>query len=77
MALSPITWITKFSKRLRFPQLFLLTGALFVFDLFIPDVLPFIDELLLGLMTAMLGSLKEKKKPAEKPEDPDRPAGGQ
>lgn len=44
--------------RLRFPQLFLLTGALFLLDLVIPDLIPFVDEVLLGLLTYMLSQLK-------------------
>ena len=36
--------ILKFASKLRFRQLFLLTGALFVIDLVVPDMLPFVDE---------------------------------
>ena len=43
---------------LRFPYLVALTGALFVIDLFIPDVLPFADEILLALVTLILSRLK-------------------
>ncbi len=53
--------------RLRFPQLFALTAALFVVDLIVPDLLPFIDELLLGLATLMLGMWQRE------PEDGPRP----
>jgi len=41
---------------LRAPQLFLLTVALFVLDLVIPDVMPMIDELLLGLAAMLFAS---------------------
>ncbi len=51
----------KFAGRLRFPQLFLLTFILFVGDLLVPDLIPFIDEILLGLITLMLGTWKQKK----------------
>ena len=43
---------------LRFPYLVALTGMLFVIDLFIPDVLPFADEILLALVTIILSRLK-------------------
>lgn len=43
---------------LRFPQIFVLTAAVFVLDLFIPDLIPFIDEILLGLATLLLASLR-------------------
>jgi hypothetical protein len=41
--------------------LFLVTAALFVVDLAIPDVIPFIDEVLLGLGTLLLGSWKRRR----------------
>jgi len=46
-------------SRLRFPQLFLITAILFVADLIIPDFIPFIDELLLGLIALLLGSIRK------------------
>ena len=58
---SPIRWILAFARGLRFPQLFLLIGAIFGLDLLIPDVIPFVDEILLGLVTTLLGSMKKKK----------------
>ena len=47
--------------RLRFPSLFLVTAVLFVLDFFIPDAIPFADEALLALGTALLGSWKKRK----------------
>jgi hypothetical protein len=52
--------ILRWSSRLRFPYLFLLTLVLFVLNLFIPDVLPFADEVIMGLVAALLGSLRKK-----------------
>ena len=55
-----------FASKLRFRTLFLVTAALFAFDLVIPDVLPFVDEILLGLATLLLSSLRKPvTKPAE------------
>jgi hypothetical protein len=51
------------TSRLRYPQLFLLTAALFGLDLIIPDLVPFVDEILLGLMTVLLGSLQTRSEP--------------
>lgn len=48
------------ARTLRFRQLFFLTLALFIGDLLIPDFIPLIDELILGLLTLMLGSIKSK-----------------
>lgn len=64
-ALLPGT-VLKFAQRLRFPHLFLLTGALFILDVLLPDFIPFVDEILLGLGTLILGSLKNRR-PAKKP----------
>ena len=50
----------RWASRLRFPYLFLLTSVLFVLDLFIPDALPFADELIMGLVAALLASLRKK-----------------
>jgi hypothetical protein len=36
---------------------------LFILDFFIPDAIPFVDEILLGLGAALLGSWKKRKEP--------------
>lgn len=55
-----LTWAGK----LRFPTLFKLVAALFVVDLFVPDFIPFADEILLGLGTLLLANWKSRKAPA-------------
>ncbi|MCE5233016.1 MAG: DUF6116 family protein [Mizugakiibacter sp.] len=47
-----------FAARLRHPQLFALVAALFLLDLLVPDPIPFVDEILLGLATLLLGRLR-------------------
>jgi hypothetical protein len=47
-------------RNLRFPVLALVTGALFLLTLVVPDPIPFVDELLLGLLTLLLASLKHR-----------------
>lgn len=47
-----------YASKLRFPKLFLLTAGLFAADLIVPDFIPFVDEILLGLLTLLLGSLR-------------------
>ena len=49
--------------KLRFPVLFTITAVLFILDFFIPEAIPFIDEILLGLGAALLGSWKKRKEP--------------
>ncbi len=53
-----MTWAAK----RRFPTLLLLTGALFVIDLLVPDIIPIADELLLGLATLILARWKDSRK---------------
>lgn len=52
--------VARFAAGLRFPTLFALTATLFVFDLFVPDLVPFADEILLALGTLLLGFLRKK-----------------
>ena len=52
-----------FASRLRFPWLFALTAGVFLLDLFIPDAIPFVDEVMLGLATLLLGSWRKRRQP--------------
>ena len=53
--------IRRFASGLKFPQLFLLTAALFVADLIFPDMIPFVDEMILGFLTALFALWKDRK----------------
>jgi hypothetical protein len=53
--------------KLRFPVLFAVAAILFVLDFFIPDVIPFADEILLGLGALLLGNLRKRKDPQSAP----------
>lgn len=59
-----VGWLIARITRLRFPWLFAVAAAVFVVDLIVPDVIPFADEILLGLVTALLGSIKRRREPA-------------
>ena len=59
--ISIVTALLSFADRLRFRQLFLLSASLFVIDLLIPDMIPFADELLLGLLTLLFGSWRKTR----------------
>lgn len=61
-----------FLGRLSYPRLFMLTAVLFGLDLVIPDLVPFADELLLGLGTLLLANWKKRKAPLEPPAPPAR-----
>lgn len=58
----PFAFIRQFADRLRYPQLFVITAGLFVVDLFVPDIIPFADEILLGLLTVLFARLKDRSK---------------
>ena len=62
--------IQRFLPRLRFPWLFLMLGSIFLIDLIVPDFLPFIDEIMLGLLTVLVGSWKTRNDPPEAPLPP-------
>ena len=55
--------VLAFAGRLRFPTLFLVTAGLFLLDLIVPDLVPFIDEILLGLGALLLSSWKKPANP--------------
>ena len=63
-------FIEKTISRLKFPQAFAFFVALFLFDIIIPDFVPFIDEILLGLGTAVFGMWRERIPAAEAPKPP-------
>jgi len=52
--------LIQYASELRFPKLLALAAAVFVLDLIFPDVIPFADEILLGLITLLLGTLKKR-----------------
>lgn len=57
--------------RLSYPRLFVVTATLFALSVLIPDPIPLIDELLLGLGTLLLANWKRHGKPG--PADDGRP----
>ena len=56
-----IAFLMRYFGRLRFPYLAAITAALFVIDLLVPDVIPLVDELLLGFVTVLLTMLKKPR----------------
>lgn len=52
-----------FLGRLSYPRLFVLTAALFVIDLIVPDFIPLADEILLGLGSLLLANFKKRRTP--------------
>lgn len=52
-----LRWLGKLS----YPRLFALAAGLFAVNVLLPDPLPFVDELLLGLATLLLANFKKQK----------------
>lgn len=48
-------------SRLKHPWLFGLAAVAFVADLFIPDVVPFVDEIVLAAVATALGLWRDRK----------------
>lgn len=53
--------LLNWARKLRFPTLFKITAVLFVVTLFVPDPIPLVDEILLGLGTLLLANWKDRK----------------
>jgi hypothetical protein len=68
-----IGWMVARLARLRFPTLFVITAVLFAVNLVVPDAIPLVDELLLGLGTALLASWRKRGQAVEPAESPRRP----
>lgn len=69
--------IQRFLERRRFPTLFLILAGLFGANLFIPDPIPFIDEMIMLVVTVIVGAFRERRKsgsdaPAQTTQQPPR-----
>ena len=56
-----VGWLVARLAPLRFPVLFVICAGLFLVDLAVPDMIPFADEVLLGLATALLASWRKRR----------------
>ena len=52
--------VTQFASRLRYPTLFKVVAGVFLLDLIVPDLIPFVDEILLALGTLLLAGLRRR-----------------
>lgn len=62
--------VMRFLGRLSHPKLMVAFAALFVMDMFIPDPIPFVDEILFGLGTLLLANWKKRKQPSASGKQP-------
>ena len=66
-----------FAARLKFPTLFKITVVLFVIDLLVPDIIPFIDEILMGLTALILANWRNPEVESAPPADESKVIEGQ
>ncbi len=64
--LSPIEILLGYCNKLKFRNLFIIVSVLFVINFFVPDFIPFIDEIILGLMAIILANIKKEKQLEDK-----------
>ena len=46
---------------LKFPTLFMILAILTILDILVPDLIPVLDELVLAILTILLGMWKDRK----------------
>ena len=56
---TPLAPLLEFANRLKFKNLFLLITVLLILDLLVPDMIPMLDEIILGILAIILGNLKK------------------
>ncbi len=61
-SISIIETFLKNANQLKFKNLFFLVVGLFIIDLLVPDFIPFIDEIILGLLAIILANWKKERK---------------
>jgi len=47
--------------RLRYPWVFVLLAVVFIADTIIPDPIPFVDEIMLALLTFLVGTWRTRR----------------
>lgn len=68
--------IVAFFARMRFPVLFVVTAIAFMVDLVVPDLIPFADEIALGLLAALLAAWRKNRSDDEPDGSAGEPPGG-
>ena len=71
---SPVNLPKAFLGRLRFPWLFAILAGLWLFDMVTPDPVLWLDEVMLAIMTVMIGMLRKGKEGEERREGNGAPA---
>jgi hypothetical protein len=53
--------IRRFVSGLSFPKLFFFLSGLFLLDLVVPDMIPFLDEVFLAGLTVLIGMWRDRR----------------
>ena len=61
-----LTAFLAFANKLKFKNLFIFVICLFALDLVIPDFIPLIDEIILGLLAIILANWKKERRQEKK-----------
>jgi hypothetical protein len=56
-----IALVERLLPRIKYPWLFVVLAAFLLFDLVIPDPIPFLDEATLALLTVLAGSWRTRR----------------
>lgn len=56
-----VSMLLAYADKLKFKNLFLVTLSLFLIDFIVPDMIPMIDEIILGLMAIVLANIKKER----------------
>ncbi len=69
-------FLSNFLEQLRSSHLVMLLTAIWALDMLVPDPLPFVDEVILGLLTLLVARFRSRGgTPPESPATRDPPAG--
>jgi hypothetical protein len=68
--------IQRFLGRLQRPMLFKLAAGLFLLSFFLPDPIPFLDEILFAIVTLLLSRQKAIDVSSAPPQEPDTGSSG-
>ncbi len=65
MALLVTKPLMRWMERLSYPRLFAVAAVLFGINMLVIDPIPFVDEILFGVVTLLLAGLKKRHEPAD------------
>ncbi len=60
-----LRFLDRYASGLRYPRLLLIILGLFLLDVAVPDLIPFADEVLLGLIALVLSRLKNRREKSD------------